>query len=436
MINMKNTIHEEMYMKQEKNQWDYINSIDKMIQKYVYHVPENSNMNLTKEFCHNIDPDKIPIQGWKIHVSVNNLQDYEKVLSKMLPRLEEQGVQYKVVNPQYLERQLMSNQHGKAITIYPTPGCDLKKLFPSNPLSPTHRLMNQQSVEVNNELQLMGRVYVRYGALRGIQPDLLTPEGYRTGETRGQAVAPSFVDVQPSLSAITQFYSDASTRYGQTKNHKDYVEEMLLGTHTYGCAQNPEWDSRRHNFIAIQFNHEDYDRVKNIIDSQRGFSCMFKMQGAEYGMVHNNDAQAIFQALNEQGIPYNRPGWDVAYNISVIEPGKEQEMFQALADMYSNTTLYQGVPQMQALTLPNGMTAIQYETNQDKDFTEICQWKQIQTYDMVLGKNIGQIQQNWQQVVDHTMYTLSQQTQNLAYQQSQTQDMQDFTHNTFERELK
>ena len=404
-------------MNKERTKWDYVKSIDSMIQKYVYHVPETTHMSLHKEFCHNIDPDKIPLQGWKIHVSVNDLQDYEKVLTKLLPRLEEQGIQYKVINPQFLERQLSSNQQGKAITIYPTPGCDLNKLFSANPLSPTHQLLNQQAVAINNEIQLMGRVFARYGALRGVTSDLLSPDGIRIGDTRWQSAAPSFVEVQPSVSAISNFYSAASLRYGQTRNHKDYVEEMLLGTHTYGCSQNPDWDSRRHNFITIQLNHEDYDKIKNIVEAQHGFSCMFKMQGAEYGIIHNDDAQSIFQALTEQGIPYNRPGWDISYNISVIEPGKEQEMLQAIAAMYQNKPVYQGTPQMQTLTLPNGMMAIQYETNQDKEFTEICQWKQIATYDMVLGKNIGQIQQNWQQVVDHTIYTLNQQTHTQNYEQ-------------------
>lgn len=417
--------------------WDIVKRINTLIDKYIYHLHENTRRTINPQYCHHLDPDTIPLQGWKLHVSVRDLEDYEQVLNKLLPKLEANRIQYKVTNPQFLNQQLHSNQIGKAITIYPTPGCDLSKVFPQTALSSTHRLMQQYAPEPLAEEHISGRIYARYGTLRGLDKKLLNPEGFFISETRHQESAPRFITVKPTLEGITEFYSEAALRYGRTRNHKDYVEEMMLGTHTWECEHTPDWDSRRHNFMIIQFPHESYDAIKSVVESQRdGFSCMFKMHGAEYGIIHNNDAQKIFQKLTEQNIPYHRPDWDIAYNISVIEPGSEQKVLQALSDMCENKPIYNGTPQMQIFKLPNGMTAVQYETNQDKDFTEICQWKQAKVYDMVLGKNINQIQQNWQQVVDHTMYALSQQTQNLAYQQSQTQDMHDFTHNTFERELK
>lgn len=407
---------------------EYMQSIQSMISTYVYHAPQGIPRQLNTEFCHDIDPDRIPLQGWKFHVSVRDLADYENVLKKLLPKLEEQGIQYKVLNPAYLQGQLQSAQKGKAITIYPTPGCDLRKLFYKNPLSATQRLMNQDAVDIYNEQKIQGRVFARFGELRGgTNHSLLDPQGILTTEVRGQAVKPDFVSTEPSIADITNFYTQSVNRAGQTRNYKDFIEETFLGTHTWGCAENPEWDSRRHNFITINFPHEQYDRVKAILENNgQGFSRMFKTPDAEYGMIRNTDANRILTALEREGIPYNRPEWDKMYNVTVIHPDDRYIMESAVAQHAALNGQHYGLTPMEMYELPNGMLAVKYDTVQDKDFFEMCQYNQVRTYDMMLGKQQQQIWEHWGPVATQAMNILSNQLEQEKAQAIDLQDAQSF----------
>jgi hypothetical protein len=117
---------------QEKSDAERISNINQLIDKYVTHV-DGPNIGLSnKTFCQsaNVNPTELPVQGWKFHISANNLQDYEHLMEKLCPEFDALGVAFKVVRPEQLDAQTASSQIGKAITIYPTPAFDFNRLSP------------------------------------------------------------------------------------------------------------------------------------------------------------------------------------------------------------------------------------------------------------------------------------------------------------------
>ena len=121
-----------------------------------------------------VNINSIPIQGWKFHISANSLADYSNLCTTVIPELQQLGVAFKMVRPEMFERQLASDQMGKAITIYPSPGFDINKLSPQAKAI----LLTDDPNHVNpiGDAKIQGRVYARYGRFKGSN----TQEAYIT----------------------------------------------------------------------------------------------------------------------------------------------------------------------------------------------------------------------------------------------------------------
>lgn len=423
----------------KKTNNQYITELQDYILHNIFKVPENTHRSLHAQYLHHIDRDTLPMQGWKIHVSVKDYEDYDRVLHTLVPNLEKYGFQYKLINPQFLYSQLDSDQKGKAITIYLKPGDDLEKLFSRNPLSPTTTLLKESAVDIPHEQKIAGRAFARYGSFRGEMANaILNPSGTIQTDPRYDVVRPDFVDTEPTLKDISNFYSAAIARSYNTQNYKDFIEEALLGTHTWRCEQNPEWDSRRHNFVVITFAPEDYQKIKDIIGQvDRQFSGIFKTSTEQYGVIYKNHATQVLAALEEKGITYERPEWDKKYNVIAVDNKDLEYLSAALAEINSHFTA-KGIQPIVTYTLGNNATAIMYDTTLDKELVDLCNFKQVEPYDICLGKGYDAIVQNWDRVVTAQVPAIEQAFYNRDHSHQinmgQTQELNQDMLNHIERE--
>lgn len=116
------------------------------------------------------EPDKLPVQGWKIHLSAT-VKQAQGMLDAVAPRLIEQGISFKFQAS--LERLIMANskyadrgESGKFITIYPRDEAEFAGLLPKlRQLTAAFALgpyiLSDQNWQESN-------VYFRYGGFKPV----------------------------------------------------------------------------------------------------------------------------------------------------------------------------------------------------------------------------------------------------------------------------
>lgn len=399
-------------------------NIQKLIAKYVYHEREYQDKNPNSTFCHDINPDRIPFQGWKLHISAASLQDYENLLKSLCPDFDKLGVQYKVTKPELLYAQMQSEQVGKAITVYMTPSFNYAALSQAS-----KDILNTEAIEVPHEHKFGGRIYARYGVFREGNV-LLSPEGRLYNDPRQKWASVEFVKQNPTWDDIGDFYNKAKEVYHATGNYKDYIEEVMLGVGTYQCENNQSWDSRRHNFIALEFQPQDKDVIKSVLRAYGDEFCgvIEVQQNFQLAMVHNTKIDSVLKELNNRGIACSRPDWDRTYNISIVPAQALNDMQQAVQSFNSNHMVFEhdAAQHMETMTLDNGMLAVKYDTTLDKAFEEMCRDLRTQARDVVIGDTEAQIQASWGQIHNSIMKTMLHE-QTHGHELTQNLDGQDFS---------
>ena len=188
----------------------------------------------------NLDMDKLPIQGWKFHISAENINDYHALYSIVVPELDKLGVAFKTVKPEQFMNQLASEQTGKALTIYPGPGFDLAKLsqeardfltLPPN-MQKTRSFEDRldsgatqmlapnagKYITPKGDTQIQGRIFARYGRFKKSHgdPNITSPDGKTELDPKSYRLHKPQFGIDDSPKGILYFYSEAEKRFQQT----------------------------------------------------------------------------------------------------------------------------------------------------------------------------------------------------------------------------
>lgn len=98
------------------------------------------------------------IEGWKVHIPVDDESELFYILYFILPELERLRIVHKVVSLINLQNQNNSDQQGKAIVIYPDSLLHLNKFSKRIKIF----LLSKSKFEVITDKNIGGRVFVRY----------------------------------------------------------------------------------------------------------------------------------------------------------------------------------------------------------------------------------------------------------------------------------
>lgn len=107
---------------------------------------------------------EMPNQGIKLHISFKDYEEYSIVLSWLVPLMNDCDMTYKVVIPSLFGefQEGVTSQQGKYITIYPC-RCDFQRFYEHA----FELLSNGDVIPVLGDAHMFGRVFGRYGAMRG-----------------------------------------------------------------------------------------------------------------------------------------------------------------------------------------------------------------------------------------------------------------------------
>ena len=108
--------------------------------------------------------EEMPNQGIKLHISFKDYEEYSIVLSWLIPLMNDCDMTYKVVIPSLFGefQEGVTSQQGKYITIYPC-RCDFQRFYEHA----FELLSNGDVIPVLGDAHMFGRVFGRYGAMRG-----------------------------------------------------------------------------------------------------------------------------------------------------------------------------------------------------------------------------------------------------------------------------
>ena len=283
-----------------------LNEKDNII-KNINNIIKENNFGLSNSFFiqnNNINIEKMPIQGWKFHVSAFSLKDYENLCKIVIPEFNYLGIQFKVVRPEKFEEQLVSKQAGKAITVYFNDKFDINKF--SDKLK--HTLFQENSVKVNGDIHIDGRVYGRYGRFypQKSKESFITDsygkvfyDAKKTGD-----YAPDFIKSN-SINKILSFNHDSFEKFIKTNDYKTYLQEKYTMT---------KCDSINHCYIAFKYNIQDENEIKSILNNNSvdKFSQSFiaDTENGKYLMIHKS-ALDIIKEFSLNYIELHRPEWDI-----------------------------------------------------------------------------------------------------------------------------
>ena len=288
-------------------------AINKLINEHIYEQDNYVENYICSEF-HNGVRDagyQMPLQGWKLHISATDLDDYRKLLETALPEFKKEGVMYKVVAPESFESFAEGSQAGKNITVYLSDAFDVSKFSPK-----LQNMLSEQSTFVEGELSLGGRMFARYGKFREHPHDqLVCPYGGSTYDERG-ICAPSWVgtlDPQQILS----FAAICEERLNITGDYKEYAQSMFTMNSIV---------PNNYLYHALEINPQDMKGVHELLSTYTrphgGGSAIYELDGHAYVMLHENDKR-FKEVLEREGIKYIRPDWDFKCNMYFINPEHE-----------------------------------------------------------------------------------------------------------------
>ena len=313
-----------------------------------------------------IDPNNynVATQGWKFHISANDLADYKRLLEAAVPEFDRLGVHYKVVTPERFEAQCNSNQAGKAITIYPNASFDMNNF--SQRLKDI--LLEGSSIEPIGDAQIAGRIYARYGTFRGNPKEVISQNGSRFLDGRHKEILPEFVNERTDRD-ILHFYSDAKQRFDQTGDFKTYLQESA--TMTRGIDGNNAFVT-----LALQPGTSEFNRIKNVLEQDGNkASFIYQLGNDYYAMIHNDYAAKALTLLNDFGINYERPEWDCRCNLYEVCP----------QDIESACGFVNDHPFMNWKQLDNGNWSVKVDTAFNKEFEQQCQYYNVRVSTLAIN---------------------------------------------------
>lgn len=287
-------------------------AIDRLADKHVFHKKGISAWEQHGNFYSANDgkSHKMPLQGWKLHISSNDIDDYKKILSCALPEFDKAGVMYKIVNPSQFSKFTNGEQAGKHITIYLTEAFDVSKFSQE-----LRAILNEKATPVNGEMEMGGRIFARYGKFRGNDPSsLVNIEKGKSRDVRGMH-APEWVKPL-SPEQVLSYVSDCKARLEQTGDYKAYAQEMFL-MH--------EMVPGNYLYMAVEINPLDIEDVTDAVKYSSNYgSAVYELDGHAYVMIHEQDKENVLSQLQRDDIKYIRPEWDFKCAMHYIDPSQEE----------------------------------------------------------------------------------------------------------------
>jgi len=211
---------------------------DRMIQK-----------SFGKTFIQNtFDVKNIPQQGFKLHISASNKEDYIKLLRDIVPDLIECGATFKVLNLSQFDKLYQNpTQAGKAITIYQSSDFRAREFFERQFAKGNDSMLLKESEQIiGGDAYFGGRIFGRYGRLQNPREAVVD---YRNGKgfvDSRETPVPYFLN-SLSLDNFVQLCEGYSEQ-----NVLDYKEIGMNGEYIVGpeCGEyivepdivEPEWD--------------------------------------------------------------------------------------------------------------------------------------------------------------------------------------------------
>lgn len=342
----------------------------------------------------NLDMDKLPIQGWKFHISAENINDYHALYSIVVPELDKLGVAFKTVKPEQFMNQLASEQTGKALTIYPGPGFDLAKLsqeardfltLPPN-MQKTRSFEDRldsgatqilapnagKYITPKGDTQIQGRIFARYGRFKKSHgdPNITSPDGKTELDPKSYRLHKPQFGIDDSPKGILYFYSEAEKRFQQTGDRKTYMQEY------YTMAKS---DGKNHAFMMFEINPNDAKLVSQLlgpnVDPQSMSTVVQGIAGDNktYLMLHQSAVQNIGYIANEVaargGHAITRPAWDIQINKFEI-PYAQAQLAQSIAQQM---TSYYGNDAVKLTQTQDGKFVFKCDSAITNVFFDYCQ---------------------------------------------------------------
>lgn len=288
-------------------------AINKLLNEHIYHKDDYIETYASGNF-HNGAKDlyhQMPLQGWKIHISANNLEDYQKLLETVLPEFNQQGVIYKVAAPDSFDIFTEGAQAGKHITVYLNENFDMSRFSPE-----LQNVLGEQGMTVDGEMSLGGRMFARYGKFRERpEHELVCLFGGSTYDERG-TVAPSWANALSSQQ-ILSFPTICAEKFNMTGDYKAYVQEMFTMN---SMAPN------NYLYHTLEINPQDMQCATDLLSQHKSYSsfgsAVYELHGHAYIMVHEND-KSLQRALDSENMKYIRPDWDCKCTMYFINPEHE-----------------------------------------------------------------------------------------------------------------
>lgn len=312
-----------------------------------------------------VDENTIPKQGWKIHISASNMEDYAQLLEKALPEFQKLGMAYKVVRPEQFDDFNQSAQQGKAITIYPT------KAFNMSHVSPELKSFLQSPSEIApiGDGQLgNSRMFTRYGNFRGKSSELLIPGTSRSAhDTRHTAIAPSWLGDfnQMNPNDIVNINSRIMDRYSESLDFKSYIANMVTMTIT-------DYDTHKHDYIALQISKQDADTVDYLLKNDpTKQSIVYNTGKNTYALITAESSPEMIKALNNFRIKYERPEWDKRSSVYLIEPKDVPGIINAI-NKHNSQQPDAEIGMINFGYTNNNEPYVKVDTSFDRQFIDMC----------------------------------------------------------------
>lgn len=322
--------------------------LSNVIQNIIHSDIVNENEGITdgffyqtynKNLSHEMNTNDLPIQGYKFHISATDIVDYARLLSVVAPEFKRLGIMFKVVDENSFARQMQTEQAGKAITVYPSPYFDFNNF--SNEVK---SILSEQSIDVNGDEALFGRIYARYGRFEKGHY-ITTPDGQIIQDPKydGRQSRPPF-EYKKSPEEILTFYSKIANKFRQTEaignpDYKTYFQEQFTMT---------ECDGKNHSYIAFNLNSKTKDFTKNLIKNSDLFpyhqSFVKNISGDfETVFIHKAEFAQFLECIKSYNIDFGdfiRPDWDIKNNTFIL-PTSMYETAQQNLSQYYNTSVFQ-----------------------------------------------------------------------------------------------
>lgn len=356
----------------ERSKQDMINNINNLINQYV-----SGASNRT--FCQstNVTVNSLANQGWKFHISVDSLEEYEKLCEVAIPEFQQLGVKFKVVRPELLEDFNESTQQGKAFTIYPDPSFSFKNFSPQ-----LQSLLCQDSeIKPLDDMQIAGKIFARYGRFRGapIKESYITrPDSNIDRDPKAyHGIMPKFFTSRDT-NKILNFYDNALEKFNKTGDFKTYMQEYYTmaecdgKSHSYMCVEIPANNIDMANaLLSISHKTQDESGKEVTYAPNNKFGLSFVCTATEdvaRVMIHKSDIPQAFYTLANNSILAQRPEWDVKYTYHEIAPGQEKNAVGLAQEMNAKYN-------MQAISVvevENGKFALKCDSVFNREALDMC----------------------------------------------------------------